>query len=48
MDICYYFKGGITRIDALMMSPKDRLHHIEHISNILKQKAKAMTGEEFM
>lgn len=48
MDICYHFKGGVTRLDALMMSPRERLNHIKYISDMLKQKAKAMTGQEYM
>jgi len=48
MDICYHYKGGITRLDALMMSPLERLEHIKHVSDILKQKAKAISGEDFM
>ncbi len=41
-------KGGITRLDALMMSPGERAEHLNYISDILKQKAKALTGEDFM
>lgn len=48
MDICYHMKGGVTRHEAIMMSGLQRKQHISYISKILKEKAQAMTGQEFM
>jgi hypothetical protein len=48
MDICYYMNGGVTRDEALGMSPAERLEHIEFINSIYQRKAEAMTGQEFM
>lgn len=41
-------KGGLTRTEALMMSPKDRSEHIEYITKAYEKKAEALSGQEFM
>ena len=41
-------KGGVTRHEAQNMSALERLEHMEYISKIMKEKAQAMTGQEFM
>jgi len=48
IDVCYHMRGGVTRQEAMMMSPAERIEHIEYISNVYKEKAAAMTGQESM
>lgn len=41
-------KGGVTRSEALMMSPKDREEHVNYITKVYEEREAAITGTRKM